>query len=452
MRRMFMLRLLGTLLLALSLAASAAAAGELTASHPAASPETQPAASAPPAPAPQTAVTGYTLPPEKYQQAVAYARARYVLYFISVAWGMLVLLLMLRWRLAPRFRDWAERAVRVRFLQTWIFVPLFLLTLGVLSLPLDLYGHWLSVKYQQSVQGWGSWAWDWTKIQLVYFVVGSLLIWLLYAVIRRSPRRWWFYFWLASVPLIVLSILLTPWLIDPLFFRFEPLKKEQPVLTSEIQKVVHRAGLVIPDQRMFEMKASEKTNSLNAYVTGLGASKRVVVYDTTLRKMTVPQTLYVFGHEMGHYVLNHIWKGIAFAAAGLLVLFYLGHRALHWTQARHGEGWGIRGVDDWASLPVLLLWFSIFAFLSSPVSAAFSRYVEHQADVYGLEVTHGLVANPQQNAAQAFQILGEVDLDDPDPSPFIRVWLYDHPPLSERIQFVLHYDPWAQGQDPEFVK
>ncbi|HYX67875.1 MAG TPA: M48 family metalloprotease, partial [Terriglobales bacterium] len=320
------------------------------------------------------------------------------------------------------------------------------------SLPPELYGHWLSVKYQQSVQGWGSWAWDWTKGQFVYFVVGSLLVWLLYAVIRHSPRRWWFYFWLASVPLIVLSVLLTPMVIDPLFFRFEPLRKEQPVLTSEIQKVVHRAGLVIPDNRMFEMKASEKTNSLNAYVTGLGASKRVVVYDTTIRKMTVPQTLYVFGHEMGHYVLNHIWKGIAFAAAGLLLLLYLSYRAVNRTLARRGAGWGIRGADDWASLPLLLLWLSVFAFLSSPVDAAFSRYVEHQADIYGLEVTHGLVADPQQNAAQAFQILGEVDLDDPDPNPFIRFWLYDHPPLDERIQFVLHYDPWAKGHQPEFVK
>ena len=442
MWRVIMPRLLAILLLALGLTASAAA----TQSQPAAP------AAAPSAQTQPPEVKAYTLPPEKYQQAVAFARARYILYFLSVAWGVLVLLLMLRWRLAPRFRDWAERAVRFRFLQAWIFVPLFLLTLGVLSLPLDLYGHWLSRKYQQSVQGWGSWAWDWSKGQLIYFVVGSLLIWLLYAVIRRSPRRWWFYFWLASLPLIVLSILVTPLVIDPLFFRFEPLKQEQPVLTSEIQKVVHRAGLVIPDRRMFEMKASEKTNSLNAYVTGLGASKRVVVYDTTIRKMTVPQILYVFGHEMGHYVLNHIWKGIAFAAVVVLVLLYLGYRALQWTQARWGEGWGIRGVDDWASLPVLLLWLSIFAFLSAPVSAAFSRYVEHQADIYGLEVTHGLVADPQQNAAQAFQILGEIDLDDPDPSFFIKVWLYDHPPLNERIQFVLHYDPWAQGKEPEFVK
>ncbi|HXZ26555.1 MAG TPA: M48 family metallopeptidase [Terriglobales bacterium] len=439
-----MSRLPAILILALTLLLVAPAGAPQATSSP------QPQAPAAQAPPPQ--VQGYTLPPEKYEQAVAYARARYILYFLSFAWGLLVLLLVLRWRLAARFRDWAERAVRFRFLQAWIFVPLFLLTLGVLELPPDLYGQWLSRHYQQSVQGWGSWAWDWTKGQLLGFVLGSLLIWLLYAVIRRSPRFWWLWFWLAALPILVFLLLITPMVIEPLFFKFEPLQKEQPLLTSEIQKVVHRGGLVIPDRRMFEMKASEKMKSLNAYVTGLGASKRVVVYDTTIQKMTVPEILFVFGHEMGHYVLDHVWKGIAFAAAVLLLFLYLGYRALGWTLARRGARWGIRGVDDWASLPVLLLWLSIFGFLFSPVSASFSRYLEHQADIYGLEVTHGLVADPQQNAAQAFQILGEVNLDDPDPNPFIRVWLYDHPPLNERIQFVLHYDPWAQGKEPEFVK
>ena len=446
-------RLLGILILALTLTAPAPAASP-PADPAQASPQAQPATppATPVAQAPQPQVKGYTLPPEKYEQAVAYARARYTLYFLSFAWGLLVLLLVLRWRLAARFRDWAERAVRLRFLQAWIFVPLFLLTLGVLGLPPDIYGHWLSRHYQQSVQGWGSWAWDWSKGQLLGFVLGSLLIWLLYAVIRQRPRRWWFYFWLASLPIIVFLLLIAPMVIEPLFFRFEPLEQEQPVLTSEIQKVVHRGGLVIPDSRMFEMKASEKMNSLNAYVTGIGASKRVVVYDTTIQKMSVPQILYVFGHEMGHYVLNHIWKGIAFTAAVLLLFLYLGSRALGWTLARRGAGWGIRGADDWASLPVLLLWLAIFGFLFSPVSASFSRYQEHQADIYGLEVTHSLVADPQQNAAAAFQILGEVNLSDPDPNPFIKLWLYDHPPLQERIQFVLHYDPWAQGKEPEFVK
>ncbi|PYV01146.1 MAG: peptidase M48, partial [Acidobacteria bacterium] len=107
---------------------------------------------------------------------------------------------------------------------------------------------------------------------------------------------------------------------------------------------------------------------------------------------------------------------------------------------------------DWASLPILLLLVSLFSFFAFPITNGFSRYQEHQADVYGLEVIHGLVPNSQQVAAEAFQVLGEIDLADPSPSPFIKLWLYSHPPLSERLAFALSYDPWSKGQAPEFVK
>ena len=134
------------------------------------------------------------------------------------------------------------------------------------------------------------------------------------------------------------------------------------------------------------MGAGEKTTSLNAYVTGIGGSKRIVVWDTTIAKMTTPEIVFVAGHEMGHYVLGHIWKGLLFAAISLFVLFYLGFRTIGWVLARWGAGWGIHGLSDWASLPALLLLLSVFLFLGSPIQSAFSRYDEHQADQYGLEV------------------------------------------------------------------
>jgi len=168
--------------------------------------------------------------------------------------------------------------------------------------------------------------------------------------------------------------------------------------------------------------------------------------------MTQPQTLFVFGHEMGHYVLGHVPKGILAFALALVVFLYLAYRALHWLLARQGTRWGIRGVDDWASLPALLLLLSVFSFFATPVANAFSRYLEHQADTYGLEVIHGIVPDAPEVAAQAFQILGEIDLEEPDPPAFINFWLYNHPPLTERIIFARTYDPWSQGQAPQFVK
>jgi len=397
-------------------------------------------------------VKTYNLPPEKYRRAVEFARARYRLYPIEVAYGILVLWVILHWRVAVRFRDWAEARSSRRLLQALIYAPLMLVTLGVLGLPSEIYRQWLELKYQQSVESWPSWAWDWTKGGLVSLILGTFLVWILYGIIRRSPRRWWFYLWLVSIPIMVLLVFLQPLLIDPLFFRFEPLAAKQPVLVGEITKVVERAGFHIPPQRMFEMNASSKLNSLNAYVTGLGASKRVVVWDTTIAKLTVPQTLAVFGHEMGHYVLGHIWQGIAFAVCVILLFLYLGYRGMGWALEHWGPGWGLRGADDWASLPVLLLFLSVFNFLGSPVFNAFSRHLEHQADIYGLEVIHGLVPDAAQVAAQSFQVAGEVDLDDPDPSPLVEFWLFSHPSTKERIDFALHYDPWSKGLPPQFVR
>jgi STE24 endopeptidase len=397
-------------------------------------------------------VKTYTLPPEKYKQAVEFARARYRLYPIEVVYGILVLWAILHWGLAVRFRDWAEARSSRRFVQVLIYAPLLLVTLGVLGLPGEIYRQGLELKYQQSVQSWASWAWDWIKGGVVALIFGTFLVWILYGLIRRSPRRWWLYLWLLSIPIMVFLVFLQPLVIDPLFFKFEPLASRQPVLAGEITKVVERAGLHIPPERMFEMNASAKLNSLNAYVTGLGASKRVVVWDTTIARLTIPQTLAVFGHEMGHYVLGHIWKGIGFGACVILVFLCLGYRGMAWALKRWGQGWGVRGVDDWASLPVLLLFLSVFSFLGSPVSNAFSRYLEHQADIYGLEVIHGVVPDSAQVAAQSFQVLGEVDLADPDPSPIVEFWLFSHPSIKERIDFALHYDPWSKGLPPQFVK
>jgi Zn-dependent protease with chaperone function len=307
-------------------------------------------------------------------------------------------------------------------------------------------------KFGISVQSWASWSWDWIKAELISLIIGTILVWLLYTVVRHSPRRWWFYFWLITLPIGVLLFFIGPWVIDPLFHKFEPLQQKDSPLTAGLEQMVQRAGENIPPQRMFWMGAGEKTTGLNAYVTGIGASKRIVVWDTTIAKMNTPQIVFVAGHETGHYVLQHIPKGLAFFAVLLLIFYYGGYRLIGWVLRRWGQGWGIRGLDDWASLPVLMLLLSVFLFISNPVGSAFSRYLEHQADQYGLEVTHGLTPDSGQVAAQAFQILGEVDLADPDPNPLEVFLFYDHPTISTRIQFALTYDPWAKGGQGEFVK
>jgi Zn-dependent protease with chaperone function len=399
-----------------------------------------------------TPIVEYAPPPAEYARAKAYSNTRYRHFFINALYGFLLLLVVLRWRLAPAFRDLAERASARRGLQLIVFAPLILLTLAVLGIPSDIWDQSLQRAYGLSVQSWGPWLRDWIVNQAVTLIVGTLLVAILYAVIRRSPRRWWFYFWLASIPVLLALFFLQPIVIDPLFYTFKPLQTEQPVLLSEMQKVVHRGGMEIPADRMFVMNASSKQTGLNAYVTGFGASKRVVVWDNTIAKATIPETLFVFGHEMGHYVLLHIPKEISIDAAILLFLLYVGYRLANGMLARWGAQWGIRDLRDWASLPALYFVITVLAFFATPAFNGVSRHFEHEADRYGLEVIHGIVPDSNQVAAHYFEKSGETNLSDPDPSTFIKVWFYDHPTRPERVHFVATYDPWSKGKAPRYVK
>jgi STE24 endopeptidase len=393
----------------------------------------------------------YSLAQDKLAKAYALYLLDGWLYFITGIWAVVVLWVMLRGRFGARLRDWAGRASRWRFLQAVIVMSLFVLALECAQLPFELYQHHVGLKYGLSVQHWGSWLGDWGKSLLLGCIFASILGWILYAIIRRSPRRWWFYFWVALIPVVIFVMFVEPVWIEPMFNKYEPLTDHHADLVAQIERVVRRAGMDIPPQRMYEMKASEKTTTLNAYVTGFGATKRVVVWDTTMQHMTTPETLFVFGHEMGHYVLGHIPKEIAIDLSVLLVLFYIGFRLANGLLTRYGGRFGIRTMADWASLPMLVLILFLLTFLATPVFSGVSRYFEHQADQYGLEVIHGLVPDVPRTAALSFQQLGEVSLDYPYVNKFWEFWAWDHPTIRDRMIFVQTYDPWAEGKQPEFV-
>lgn len=394
----------------------------------------------------------YTLPPDKLAQAYALYRIDVSLYFLTTLYVFVVLWLMLRTHYGVRLRDLAERVSQFWLVRAAVVIALFFVTLELLELPFSLYRHHISLAYGLSVQQWSSWFGDWAKGLALTLVVGIILGWIFYGVLRRSPRRWWFYFWLITIPFLLFAIFIQPILIDPLFNKFEPLTDHHPDLVEQIERVVHRAGMEIPPARMFEMKASEKTNELNAYVTGFGSSKRVVVWDTTIQHMSIPQTLFVFGHEMGHYVLGHLVKGFVIAVVSLFVFLYLTFRIANWLMRRNRNAWGIRDLSDFASAPMLLLVFYVLSFLSEPASNAISRHFEHEADIYGLEITHNLVADSGRNAAESFQILGERSLDYPYVGKFAELWLWSHPTIADREIFAQTYNPWAEGKQPKFVK
>jgi STE24 endopeptidase len=401
---------------------------------------------------PKVETKEYQLSPERRAKAIAYSRAGYSVYFVSVLWGIVVLLLLLKSKTVAKLRDFAEKSSKRFWLQAVLFVAPLSLLLSVLDLPIRIFWHHLSLQYEQSIQRWGSWFWDWSKGELLSAGLAILAGMLLLAIIRWGPRTWWLYFWAAAIPLSAFLVFISPWVIDPMFHTFRPLGETHAELVQAIGKLTVHAGVPIPADKMFLMEASAKTNQLNAYVTGFGASKRVVLWDTIIKKTTPDELLAVVGHELGHYALGHIVKGFAFGVLGMFFGLLVAYLALQWMLGQWGNSWGIRGQEDWAALAVLLLIFSVLAFLGEPIGNGFSRMQEHAADVYSLEVIHGIVPNGREAAAHAFQVLGEQDLEEPNPSPFIKFWLYSHPPIADRVSFAHNYDPWSKGQEPKYLK
>jgi STE24 endopeptidase len=387
----------------------------------------------------QSSTATYHLSPEKYQKAIAYSRAGYRLYFLSVFWNLAILLFLLNSGFFAKLRDFAESRTSRRPLQAVIFVPILFTLLALLNLPIRLYWHHLSLYYQQSIEPWGPWLWDWSKAQLLEIALALLVVTLLFALIRSRPRSWWLFAWLGAIPLSLFLGLIAPWYVDPLFNKFTPLQEKYPQLVESIVTLTYAAGHPVPRNQMFLMEASAKTNAVNAYVAGLGPSKRIVIWDTSIRKTKPEELLFIVGHEMGHYVLGHVVKGFAYFLALLFVALFLAYRLLHWTIARWGPRWGIRAQSDLAALGALLLLLNIMSFFGEPIGNAISRTQEHAADAYGLQLIQGLFSNANEVAAHSFQVLGEEDLDDPNPPKFIVLWIYSHPPLNERLRFAHNF-------------
>jgi STE24 endopeptidase len=396
--------------------------------------------------------TAYTLPSDKLAKAVAYDHQRLWLTAGDFVWGVGQIVLLLALGGIAWMRDRAVKTSKNRWIQCWIFLTLFMVTTTLLSLPLDLVRQHLARAYGMSVQGWGGWFGDQGKGFGLGNGLGWPLVMLFFWVVRRSPRMWWFWFWIPAMLVVLFGVFISPVLIDPLFNKFEPLQASNPALVAQLEKVVERGGINIPPERMFLMKASDKVTTLNAYVTGFGASKRVVVWDTSIAKGTPDEISFIFGHEMGHYVLNHIPKTLVFLGVLLLVTFYLGYRIVNWLIARYGAAWRVPSQNDWGMLAVFMVVVSVLSTLSGPITNGYSRGHEHEADVYGQEAVHGIVADPQKTAVDAFQLLGENGLSDPYPSELEVLWLYSHPPIGLRAGFAKAYDPWAAGEAPKFFK
>ena len=370
----------------------------------------------------------------------SYWSTRSTLGFIRPLYDVGVALLLLFSRLSARMRDVAYARAASRYPRVLIYLVLYLVVSFVLDFPFSWYrGFALEHQYGLSNQSFGAWLAEGGKDAAVSFVLLGLtgLVSLCTLVIEKSPRRWWLWIGLGTLPVIVAGTLIQPLVVDPLYNRFTPLRDQE--LKGKILALAAKAD--IPGRNVYQVDKSKQTKKLNAYVNGFGASQRIVLWDTTLQGMKEDEILFVMGHEMGHYKLAHIWKGIAFYSILSLAFFFSSGVVARAAVRRWGGRWRFHDLHDVASLPLLIGALTLVSLPAEPLANFFGRRIEHEADVFSLEVTH-----LNDAGARAFIKLGSQNKSNPEPPELVKIFQYTHPPPIERIRFALTYRPWETGE------
>lgn len=396
--------------------------------------------------------------PEPSAEALRYYREGRWLWVIGQLWGLALPALVLASGFSARLRD-ASQAVanrlvpcpgtgpdvslsKVRRAVRWLILTalygvLLLVLMAVASLPLAYFGGFVrSHAYGLSNQSLGRWLNVWAVNLGVSLALSIPALWAVYALIHRSPRHWWLVVGLLTVPVGLGTAMLKPVWIDPLTNDYGPMRDR--ALEARILALADRAG--VDGSRVYEVDKSRDTKAVNAYVTGFLGTKRIVLWDTLTAKLDDDQVLAVMAHEIGHYVLGHVVKGLLVSSSLTILGLYLVHRLARWSLRRYGERLRVERLADVASLPMILLLARFVALGLFPVGYAYSRHIEHQADLFAIELTRD-----NRAAATAFVTLQRENLSHPRPGWLDVVLRSTHPSLGARIDFCNSYRPWEEG-------
>jgi STE24 endopeptidase len=388
------------------------------------------------APAFSEVIAAVTVPPPSPESTRHYHSGN-VLWAAATLWGFALPALIFFTGFSGFLRDAAQRVQKRWYFALIIYFAIFAIICFLANLPLDYYSDFVRPhEYGLSEQAVGKWASDELMGLGINLIGGALFLWIPFLLLKRATRRWWLYTWFASIPIMVFIAFVQPVWIDPLFNHFGPMQDK--VLETRIVGLAHRAGIDGAD--VYEVNKSIDTKTLNAYVTGIGKTTRIVLWDTILRELTPDEVAVTMGHEMGHYTLGHRWKFLVFESLTLFVGLWFIHFSAGWILGRFGTRAGVIELGDFAALPLLILIFSVVLFVLWPPLLAVSRHFEHEADRFGLEITHDNHA-----CATTFIKFMRHDLAYPTPSPLVEFLRASHPSVSERIGFCNTYHPWLDG-------
>jgi STE24 endopeptidase len=356
-----------------------------------------------------------------------YSRIQDWIYFINLPFNLGIYLLVICFGWSRWLRDRSMEVTRFSIIHTAIFWLALSFISWILTLPIDLSAHYVSIHYGVSVQGLPSWFKDQLTSFWVNWLITFVSVVVIYFFIRRNPKRWWLPVWLLSIPFTIILMFIQPVVIDPLYNDFHPLKASP--LKTEILNLAAKAN--IPAHNVYEVDMSDKTNAMNAYVNGIGSHLRIVLWDTTVSRLKNTEVLFIMAHEMGHYVMHHLFLSLIGSIVLILAGLFFTAKLLVAIVNRWGGRLGIRHPGDLATLPIVFLIFSILSVVGSPIESAVSRHYEHQADAYAVQMTK----DPKAGIT-AFQELTKVGLSDVNPPSLIKFMTYDHPTMLERIKYL----------------
>ncbi len=369
------------------------------------------------------------IPADKTARSDAYFEGGYWMILWDFLYGVAVSLLLLNLRWSARMRDLSERVTRFKPVHTFIYFLQYLILTTILVFPLTVYEDYIREhKYGLATQTFGPWMIDQLKIFAVTLVLAGLLAMALFGVVRRLPRTWWIWGAVVTICFLIIGILITPVYIVPIFNKVTILN--DPKVVDPILSMARANG--IPAKAVYEIDASKQTTRMSANVSGFANTMRITLNDNLLRRGSPEEIQAVMGHEMGHYVLNHIYKAIMFFSIVIVLAFVYLRWGLDWAIQRWGEKWQIRGVGDTAVLPLVVLLVSIFSFAFTPINNTFIRTQEYEADMYGLNTSR-----QPDGMAQAAIHLGEYRKMNPGP---IEEWIFfDHPSGHNRIYAAMRW-------------
>jgi STE24 endopeptidase len=360
-----------------------------------------------------------------------FSKIKNLLFFLSTPYEWLFYFLILILGISRGFEKWARGTTKNRFLQTAVY--LFWLSLASFAaiFPLQFISYKISKTYNISTQTFSMWMKDELTDFWVNYLIMFIIVSVLYGLMKRFKNRWWLAAWALSVPFTIFMMFIQPVVIDPLYNDFYPLKDK--ALEQKILTLAEKAQ--IPADHVFEVNMSEKTNSLNAYVNGVGSNSRIVLWDTTLEKLTDKEILFVMAHEMAHYVEKHIYIGITIYLVLSFFGLFLASKLMRGIVANYKDEIKVSNVSNLSSLPLFLLITSMLMFTVSPFSNWISRYQETRADRYAIEMTED-----KQAAITSFQKLSKVGLSQVNPPGLVKIFRYGHPTMMERLSMLEQYE------------